>query len=75
MKKPDFSQLARDLVNLLPQGAKDLPQDLEQNIRDLVQAQIHKMDLVTREEFDAQVKVLHRARQRIAQLEEKIRST
>lgn len=72
MKKPDFSNLVSGLLSALPEGAKNLPKDLEQNFHDLIQAEIHRMDLVTREEFDAQVKVLHRCRKRLKELEDKL---
>ena len=69
MVKYDINKLVQNLIASLPEGAKNLPQDLAQNFREILQAQFNKMDLVTREEFDAQVKVLHRTRQKLQELE------
>jgi BMFP domain-containing protein YqiC len=55
-------------------------QDLERNLRALVSATLARFDLVPREEFDVQAKVLRRAREqldaleaRVAELEAKLR--
>ena len=40
--------------------------------KNLFQAQLSKMDLVTREEFDATLRSLERATERIAELEKQI---
>lgn len=46
--------------------------DLEKNIRALLRANFAKLDLVTREEFDAQSTVLARTRTRLEQLEQRL---
>jgi ubiquinone biosynthesis accessory factor UbiK len=46
--------------------------DVQKNLRALLQANFAKLDLVTREEFDVQRSVLLRAREKIAQLEERL---
>ena len=46
--------------------------DVEKNIRALLSSAFTKLDLVTREEFDVQREVLARARQKLAELEERI---
>lgn len=56
----------------LPPGLKNLPKDVETNLRSVLHAAFAKMDLVTREEFDAQAKVLIRTRQKLEQLEKKL---
>lgn len=38
----------------------------------LIMAAIHKMDLVTREEFEIQTKVLLRTREKLVQLEQRL---
>lgn len=54
--------------------------DIEKNMRAMFQSALGKLDLVTREEFDAQAKVLERTREklsalqaRVAELEERLR--
>lgn len=46
--------------------------DVEKNLRALLQAAFAKLDLVTREEFDAQAQVLVRAREQLTMLEKKL---
>ncbi len=67
-----ISELVNNLMNALPKGLANLPKDLEQNFRSILQGAFAKMDLVTREEFDVQAKVLLRTREKLEQLEKKI---
>jgi len=46
--------------------------DVEKNFRALVAAALGRLDLVTREEFDVQAKLLARARERIVALEARV---
>ena len=46
--------------------------DLQKNLKALLQQQFARLDLVTREEFDTQSKVLARARPRLEELEQRI---
>ena len=47
-------------------------QDLERNLKALLAAGLARMDLVTREEFDAQMRVLERTRAKLAELEARL---
>jgi hypothetical protein len=62
-----FDDLAQRLHAALPAGARVLHQDVDRNVRAAVQAALNRLDLVTREEFEVQAKVLARTR---AQLDE-----
>ena len=64
-----IDDLARRLNDLVPPGLKDARADLEQNFKATLQAGLAKLDLVTREEFDAQRAVLLRTRQKVDELE------
>lgn len=46
--------------------------DLEKNMRAVLQSAFSKLDLVNREEFDAQSQVLLKAREQLSALEERI---
>lgn len=46
--------------------------DVERNLRALLQGLFARLDLVTREEFDAQTQVLARARVQLDQLEQRL---
>jgi BMFP domain-containing protein YqiC len=73
MLNPKFIDgLADRLGKALPDSAKLLQQDLEKNLRAALQSVLAKMDLVTREEFDVQSKVLARSRAKIEELEKQI---
>jgi len=62
-----FDQLTRQIGDLF--GHKELPGDIQRNLRALVQSSLTKMDLVTRDEFEAQAAVLARTRAKLDQLE------
>ena len=47
-------------------------EDLERNFKSLLQTGLEKMDLVTREEFDVQVAVLERTREKLEALEARL---
>ena len=67
-----FDDLARRLANALPTGAREFQQDVEKNLRTVLQASLSKLDLVTREEFDVQARVLARTREKLDKLEKTI---
>ncbi len=62
-----FDDLSKKLYEILPQSAQQFEQDIKDQFKSVLQAAFAHLDLVTREEFDVQVKVLARTR---AQLEE-----
>jgi len=64
-----IDDLARRLSALVPPGMREARADIEQNMRATLQAGLGKIDLVTREEFDAQRAVLLRTREKIDALE------
>lgn len=70
------SQLIDDLVKRLsdtiPPGMQAFKADLERNCRAVLQSAFAKLDLVTREEFDAQAGVLAKTRAKLERLEKKV---
>ncbi|HSW94360.1 MAG TPA: accessory factor UbiK family protein [Gammaproteobacteria bacterium] len=73
MKKPDFlNDLRKKLLDALPDSAETFKKDIEKNFRVVLQNAFTRLDLVTREEFDAQTKVLARSRKKIEALEKKV---
>jgi BMFP domain-containing protein YqiC len=70
--RPSLDELARELVDAVPRNVRALGDDLERNFRSLLQAGLGKMDLVTREEFDLQVAVLARTREKLEALETRL---
>lgn len=65
-----IDDLARQISNNLPSGAKELQQDVKKNIHTLLQGAFARLDLVTREEFEVQSRVLARTREKLEQLEQ-----
>ncbi len=66
--------LAKNLYAALPGNLQQVEQEIKQQFKDILQATFARMDLVTREEFDVQTKVLARTRTKVdalqAQLDE-----
>lgn len=63
--------LSRKLAAVLP-AADQARQKLESELYQLLQRNLAQLDLVSQDEFQAQVRVLEQAQQRIAELERKL---
>ena len=72
MDRIRIDDLARKLLDGLPPGLRNLPGDVEQNFRAVLRANLAKLDLVARDEFDAQTKVLARTRAQLDALEQRL---
>jgi hypothetical protein len=67
------SRLFEELRSRIDQALRDSPaQDVEKNIRALLSAWFERMDLVLREDFEVQKKLLERAQSKLAELEARI---
>jgi BMFP domain-containing protein YqiC len=66
---PFLDDLARRVQALLAQSPAG---DLERNLRALLAGAFSRLDLVTREEFDAQARVLARTREKLEALEHRV---
>lgn len=64
-----LEDLAKNLFSALPASLQNLENDIQQQFKDILHATFTRMDLVTREEFDVQVKVLARTREKIDALQ------
>jgi ubiquinone biosynthesis accessory factor UbiK len=67
-----IDEIVRRLLENIPPAVRSVQQDLESNFRAVLRASLGKLDLVTREEFDAQTKVLERTRAKAEALESRI---
>ena len=73
MKKNDFlDNLSARLSNALPDSLKAVKSDVEKNFHAILQTAFAKLELVTREEFDTQTKVLARTRKKLEALEKEV---
>lgn len=73
MQARQLDQLAEKIEALLPPGLKQVKQDIDSKLKSLLQQQLANMDFVSREEFDIQAKVLARTRQKVDELEQRLR--
>jgi BMFP domain-containing protein YqiC len=71
-KKNIFKDLAEQLTDALPSHLDSLKKDFEKNCHAILTKTFTKFDLVTREEFDVQTKVLARTRKKLEELQEQI---
>lgn len=74
MPNTDFlKELADKLSQALPSQLGTLKKDFEKNCQAILSKSFHKFDLVTREEFDTQTKVLLRTRKKLEVLETQLK--
>lgn len=67
-------RLFDDLSERIGEALRASPaQDLEKNLRALLATWFDRMDLVLREDFDVQRKLLERAQAKLAELEARVR--
>ncbi|MDT7526543.1 MULTISPECIES: accessory factor UbiK family protein [Idiomarinaceae] len=69
MDAKKIEDIARQINDSIPAGIKDLAGSFEQRVKTILQQQLGKLDVVTREELDVQQQLLLRLRQRVEQLE------
>ncbi|CSO90973.1 ubiquinone biosynthesis accessory factor UbiK [Shigella sonnei] len=67
-----IEQIARQVHESMPKGIREFGEDVEKKIRQTLQAQLTRLDLVSREEFDVQTQVLLRTREKLARLEQRM---
>lgn len=67
-----IEQIARQVHESMPKGIRDFGEDIEKKIRQVLQSQLTRLDLVNREEFDVQTQVLLRTREKMALLEQRL---
>ncbi len=73
---PSFNFNTKTLEELVARIGKAVAtgpaKDIEKNVRAALQGGLSRLDLVTREEFDTQAKVLARTREKLEQLEARV---
>ncbi|KKN23443.1 hypothetical protein LCGC14_0905030, partial [marine sediment metagenome] len=67
-----FEEVVQSFTNALPSGFTNIQADVEKNVRSAMSATFAKLDLVTREEFDIQTQVLHRTREKLDALAQRV---
>jgi len=72
MEQNRFEDLARKLFESIPPSLRAAQKDLEANFRSVLRTGLSRLDMVTRDEFDAQSRVLARSRELIETLERRV---
>jgi ubiquinone biosynthesis accessory factor UbiK len=68
-----LDELARRLAEAVPQSLRDFGRDLESNFKAVLQSQLAKLDLVSRNEFDVQAALLARTQTALAAMEARLK--
>lgn len=72
MDAKKIEDIARQINDSIPSGVKDLAGNMEQRIKQILQQQLAKLDVVTHEELEVQQQLLLRLRQRVEALEQQL---
>ena len=70
IKPPPLGEVIKQLNELL--GDSGLKGEVDKSVRSLVQSALGRLDVVSREEFDAQAEILQRTRARLEELEKEL---
>jgi ubiquinone biosynthesis accessory factor UbiK len=73
MSSNGLDDLARRLADAIPPSMRNLGRDLEANFKAVLQAQLSKLDLVSRTDFDVQAALLARTQAALAALEQRLK--
>ncbi|NCT56295.1 MAG: accessory factor UbiK family protein [Legionella sp.] len=67
-----LDDIATKLYAAMPTGLQTLEADVQATFKSILQTGFAQLDVVTREEFDAQVKVLARTREKVETLQKQL---
>ncbi len=73
MNSERLDDLARRLAEAVPPPLRQFGRDLESNFKAVLQAQLAKLDLVSRTEFDVQAALLARTQTALAAMEARLK--
>src|ERR1700732_3807910 len=73
MNSSGLDELARRLAESVPESVRAFGRDLEGNFKAVLQAQLSKLDLVSRQEFDVQAALLARTQAMLTTLEARVK--
>jgi BMFP domain-containing protein YqiC len=73
MNANSLDDLARRLAESVPESVKAFGRDLEGNFKAVLQAQLAKLDLVTRQDFDVQSAILQRTQAKLTELDARVK--
>jgi ubiquinone biosynthesis accessory factor UbiK len=68
-----LDELSRRLAESVPESVRTFGREMEGNFKAVLQSQLSKLDLVSRQEFDVQAALLERTQSRLATLEARLK--
>ena len=72
MESKSIIELVEKIESLMPSGASKMTEEFRGTLKKTIEDHLHRLDLVTREEFDVQKQVLLKTREKIEALEKKL---
>ncbi|MCH1416322.1 MAG: accessory factor UbiK family protein, partial [Gammaproteobacteria bacterium] len=72
VKNNKFKELVDGILSIIPKNTEAMKDDIKDNLKILLNDYLRKIDVVTREEFDVQRKVLSKTRKKLEDLEDKL---
>ncbi|WP_427983212.1 ubiquinone biosynthesis accessory factor UbiK [Agarivorans sp.] len=67
-----IEEIAKQVSELVPPSLKNVGDEFERKVKQVVQAKLSQLDVVNREDFEVQTQVLLRTRQKLSELEAKV---
>ena len=67
-----LEELAKQLSDAVPSGVRSAAEGAEARMKQILQSQLSRLDVVTREEFDIQSQVLIRTREKLEAMEARL---
>ena len=71
LKPPPLGDVLQQLNELV--GSSGIAGEVDRGARAVLQSALGRLDVVSRDEFDAQAEILARTRERVAQLEQQLK--
>jgi len=73
MNSNGLDDLAKRLADSVPESLRAFGRDLESNFKAVLQGQLAKLDLVTRQDFDVQAAILERTQAKLTAIEARLK--
>jgi len=71
---PTITSFIKQASELLPGHAANLKKDFERNLRPIIESKLAELNLVTRDDFEQQLRLLERLESQVTQLEAQLAS-
>ncbi|MFM2481860.1 ubiquinone biosynthesis accessory factor UbiK [Celerinatantimonas sp. YJH-8] len=67
-----LEEIAKQIRELVPPGIKSAGDEFERRVKQVLQAKLAQLDMVSRDDFDVQANVLTRTREKLIALEVRV---